>query len=90
VNGEHDQVDGELRISNEFTSVILRKVLTRNGEVLEISSAQVDRTVRLDALVLESLTWRSEEELSKGLETPFGADVPDVSGTSGASEGGAE
>jgi hypothetical protein len=90
VNGEHDRVDGELRISNEFTSVILRKVLTRNGEVLEISSAQVDRTVRLDALVLESLTWRSEEELSKGLETPFGADVPDVSGTSGAPEGGAE
>ena len=74
-SGEHDEVDGELRISNEFTSVTLRKVMTRNGEVLEISSAQVDRTVRLDALVLESLTWRSEEELSKGLETPFGADA---------------
>lgn len=84
MNGEHDRLDGELRISNEFTSVTLRKVMTRNGEVLEISSAQVDRTVRLDALVLESLTWRSEEELSKGLETPFGADVP------GAPEGGAE
>lgn len=78
MSGEHDEVDGELRISNEFTSVTLRKVLTRNGEVLEISSAQVDRTVRLDALVLESFTWRSEEELSKGLETPFGADARKV------------
>lgn len=75
MNGGHDQVDGELRIANEFTAVTLRKVLTRNGEVLEISSAQVDRTVRLDALILESLTWRSEAELSKGLETPFGADA---------------
>lgn len=87
MSGEHDQVDGELRISNEFTSVTVRKILTRNGEVLEISSAQVDRTVRLDALVLESLTWRSEEELSKGLETPFGADAP---GDPEASEGGPE
>jgi hypothetical protein len=75
VSGEHEQADGELRISNEFTSVTVRKVRTRNGEVLEISSAQVDRTVRLDALVLESLTWRSEEDLAKGLETPFGADA---------------
>lgn len=73
--GESDNgsVDGELRISNEFTSVLLRKVKTRNGEVLEITSAQVDRSVRLDALVLESLTWRSEEDLAKGLERPFGS-----------------
>ena len=73
-SGGQDPVDGELRISNEFTSVRLRKVKTRNGEVLEITSMQVERSVRLDALVLESLTWRSEEDLSKGLERPFGSD----------------
>lgn len=70
---EPEAADGELRISNEFTSVRLRKLRTRNGEVLEIISTQVNRSVRLDALVLESFTWRSEEDLTKGLETPFGA-----------------
>ncbi len=74
MSDEREEIDGELRISNEFTSVVLRKVRTRNGEVLEISSSQVDRSVRLDALLLESLTWRSEGDLAKGLETPFGAD----------------
>jgi hypothetical protein len=49
-------------------------VRTRTGEVLEISSMRVDHTIRLDALVLESLTWRSLDELAKGLETPFGPD----------------
>ena len=72
-----DDVEGELVITNEFTSVRLRKLRTRNGEVLEIASLQVDHKVRLDALVLESLTWRSHEELYKGLETPFGAE-PDA------------
>lgn len=75
IGGNEDEAhDGELRISNEFTSVRLRKVRTRNGEVLEITSLQVDRSVRLDALVLESLTWRSDEDLAKGLERPFGTD----------------
>ena len=79
MSGEREEIEGELRISNEFTSVRLRKVLTRNGEILEISAGQVDRTVRLDALVLESLTWRSDEDLAKGLETPFGAGTEDAS-----------
>jgi hypothetical protein len=70
--------EGELSISNEFTSVRVRKIRTRTGEVLEIESLRVDRSVRLDALVLESLTWRTDQDLAKGLETPFGPghDVP--------------
>jgi hypothetical protein len=69
-----EQAEGELVIANEFTSVRVRKVRTRNGEVLEISSLRVEHAVRLDALVLESLTWRSGEDLARGLETPFGPD----------------
>lgn len=69
-----ERADGELVIANEFTSVRVRKIHTRNGEVLEISSLRVEHTVRLDALVLESLTWRSDEDLARGLETPFGPD----------------
>ena len=69
----HDGLpEAELTITNEFTSVKVRKVHTRNGEVLEIESLRLERSVRLDALILESLTWRSEEDLSRGLETPFG------------------
>ena len=79
MSGEREEIEGELRISNEFTSVRVRKVVTRNGEILEISAGQVDRPVRLDALVLESLTWRSDEDLAKGLETPFGAGTEDAS-----------
>ncbi len=68
-------VDGELTVTNEFTSVRVRKVQTRNGERLEISSLRVPHKIRLDALMLESLSWRSHEDLAKGLETPFGSGV---------------
>jgi hypothetical protein len=70
-----DVVGEEITITNEFTSVRVRKVRTGNGERLEISSLRVPHTVRLDALVLESLTWRSHEDISRGLETPFGSEA---------------
>jgi hypothetical protein len=69
-----EAADGELTITNEFTSVRVRKLHTRNGEVLEIQSLRVEHSVRLDALVLESLTWLPDKDLAKGLETPFGPD----------------
>lgn len=78
VQADDGHADHELTLTNEFTSVRVRKVQTRNGEVLEIESVRLERSVRLDALILESLTWRSEEDLSRGLETPFGHD-PDQS-----------
>jgi hypothetical protein len=61
-------------VTNEFTSVRVRKIRTRNGEQLEIESVRLPHAIRLDALVLESLTWRSVRELGAGLETPFGPD----------------
>ena len=70
-------VEDEITITNEFTSVRVRKVRTRNGERLEISSLRVPHEIRLDALVLESLTWRTQEDLARGLERPFGQD-PDT------------
>lgn len=59
-------------VTNEFATVVVRKVRTRNGERLEISAPGSGRSVRLDALVLESLTWSDPLELGKGLTTPFG------------------
>ena len=69
---EDEQAAGEFTVQNEFTTVQVRKIRTRNGERLEISSFRVPHTIRLDALVLESLTWRQVLDLGTGLETPFG------------------
>lgn len=69
-------VDSEqpIYLVNEFASVRVRKVHTRNGERLEIAALTSgrERRIMLDALVLESLTWRSVLELGQGLRTPFG------------------
>ena len=70
-----DPVDYETTVTNEFTSVRIRKVQTGNGERLEIESLRLPHTIRLDALVLESLTWRSVLELGDGLRSPFGPEA---------------
>jgi hypothetical protein len=67
-----------LVISNEFATVTVRKVRTRNGERLEIRSAGQDRAIRLDALALEALTWSDALTVGQGLETPLGPEGDDV------------
>lgn len=62
----------ELVIANEFATVIVRKVHTRNGVRLEIASPKLGHSIRLDPLELESLTWQTTETFSRFLETPFG------------------
>lgn len=62
-----------ITVTNEFTSVRVQKVKTGAGERLEISSLRVSGSIRLDPLILESLIWRSPDDLAKGLERPFGA-----------------
>lgn len=75
-SGEQDEVvEFETMITNEFTSVRVRKVQTGNGERLELDSMRLPHSIRLDALVLESLTWRSVLELGQSLETPFGPEA---------------
>ena len=58
-------------IANEFARVWVRKRHTRNGTRLEISSPRTDTGVVLDAVLLESLTWQSNEVLGRFLTTPF-------------------
>lgn len=64
-------------IANEFARVWVRKVHTRNGVRLEISSPRLDSGIQLDAVLLESLTWQTDETLATFLSTPFQAAVPD-------------
>jgi hypothetical protein len=62
----------EVEVANEFAQVSVCKVLTRNGERLEIRSPKLGRCIRLDPLELESLTWQTTETFARFLEEPFG------------------
>ncbi len=71
-----DRRDGtdEIELANEFAAVRVRKVLTRNGVRLEISSPRLGYRIRLDPLALESLTWQTMETFTRFLSHPFGPD----------------
>ena len=68
---DDEEVEFQTFVTNEFTSVRVRKVRTRNGERLEIESCRLPHSIRLDALVryLESLedesasSWVTRVEL---------------------------
>lgn len=66
----------KIRISNEFASVLVSKVNTRNGERLMIESPKLGYWIALDPLELESLTWQETKVFSKFLETPHGPGHP--------------
>lgn len=63
-----------LTLTNEFTTVIIEKVYTRNGERLRISSPRLGCSIDLDPLELEALTWQTVETFSQLLRTPYGPD----------------
>ncbi len=76
--GPSDEVGEEVSITNEFTSVRVRKVVTRNGERLRIHSAKLGFTIDLDPLELESLTWQTAETFSRMLHSPYGPEDPEA------------
>jgi hypothetical protein len=61
-----------IEIANEFASVVVRRVETRNGVRLRIESPRLQRSIDLDPLELESLTWQSHDLFSRLLAQPFG------------------
>lgn len=63
----------EFPVGNEFASVVIRKVFTRNGERLEIFAPKLGKSIQLDPLELESLTWQTHETFSQFLSQPFGS-----------------
>lgn len=64
--------EGYTEISNEFATALVKKVNTRNGTRLEIYSPKMGHKIKLDALLLESLSWQTPEMLSRLLESPMG------------------
>jgi hypothetical protein len=61
-----------IELVNEFATVRISRVETRNGARLEISSQRLGYSIQLDAIALESLTWQPMETFSRFLETPLG------------------
>lgn len=61
-----------LTVANEFTAVEVRTRRTRNGERLEIASPRLGRSILLDPLELEALTWATPETFAALLRTPYG------------------
>lgn len=70
--GDHDVTEASFSIANEFASVVVSKVRTRNGERIRISSPKLNREILLCPLECESLTWQSAETFSAFLANPFG------------------
>ncbi|MFB6297636.1 MAG: hypothetical protein ABEH56_03865 [Salinirussus sp.] len=75
------------RIVDEDAAVTVRKVFTRMGERLEVTTERLGRSVRLDAIVLESVTWQDAEVLARrgtdlgGPDSPRRAPEPSDGGT---------
>ena len=61
-----------IEIANEFATVVVQRVETRNGVRLRIQSSRLQRAIDLDPLELESLTWQSHEVFIGFLAQPFG------------------
>lgn len=67
-----DQPGEETTIANEFATVTVSKVYTRNGERLEIASPRLGYRIQLDPMELESLSWQPKETFSRLLYHPYG------------------
>jgi len=57
-------VNEPITVANEFAEVQVRRVDTRNGTRLLISAPKTGRSISLDALELEALTWQNARTLA--------------------------
>lgn len=71
-DNEVTEAEPPVVIANEFAYVRVRKVLTRNGERLEIDAPRRGYLIRLDAVELESLTWQTSDLFSTFLRDAGG------------------
>ncbi|MEB3034926.1 dihydrodiol dehydrogenase [[Mycobacterium] nativiensis] len=53
-----------ITVANEFTEITVRRVDTRNGSRLLITSPKSGQWISLDALEIEALTWQNSYTLA--------------------------
>lgn len=66
-------VGESIGIANEFTGVQVRKVLTRNGERLEVTTPKSGHRVLLDAMQLEIISTLTHETFTELIARRLGA-----------------
>jgi hypothetical protein len=66
------QKDEVIELANEFSTVRIRRVETRNGSRLLIESPKSGQWVTLCPLELEALTWQGPQTFSAMIGHPFG------------------
>lgn len=74
-------VGDTITIANEFTEVTVRRVDTRNGSRLLITSPRSGQWISLDALELEAVTWQNAYTLAAmvgNMHQPLLADDSDL------------
>ncbi|MHA6969439.1 hypothetical protein ACX5K5_17290 (plasmid) [Glutamicibacter bergerei] len=74
---ERDRLEAHINgapiiIANEFSEIHIKRVETRNGSRLMISSPRSGQWVALCPLELESLTWQAPSTFSAMIGNPFG------------------
>jgi len=55
-------------ITDEYTTVNVRKIFTPAGERVELEAPNVGRSIRLDAMELETLSWQEPETFVQFLD----------------------
>lgn len=60
-------------IANEFTGVVVKKVLTRNGERLELTTPKSGYRVLLDAMQLEIVSTLKPEDFTELIARKLGS-----------------
>ena len=66
-----------LTVANEFTEVVVRRVDTRNGSRLLITSPKTGQWITLDALEVEALTWQNTRTLAAMVGNSYAPLLPD-------------
>ncbi|OBF80250.1 dihydrodiol dehydrogenase [Mycobacterium sp. 852002-51163_SCH5372311] len=66
-----------LTVANEFTEVVVRRVDTRNGSRLLITSPKSGQWITLDALEVEALTWQNTRTLAAMVGNSYAPLLPD-------------
>lgn len=61
-----------VELANEFAAVTVTVVETRNGVRLRIESPRAGRSIDLDPLELETLTWQTHDLFTGLLADPYG------------------
>jgi hypothetical protein len=70
-------VSEPITVANEFAEVEVRRVDTRNGSRLLVSAPRTGRSISLDALELEALTWQNSRTLAAMVGRSGAPLVPD-------------